>query len=71
VKAILQQLSQAHLGEAWILAEIVPERKLEKYDSYLPENLLLMRYASQAFDIPATQKWLQQFADTKSGLTQI
>ncbi|PIT45933.1 hypothetical protein BHC51_08210 [Snodgrassella alvi] len=71
MKAILQQLSQAHLGEAWILAEIVPERKLEKYDSYLPENLLLMGYASQAFDIPATQKWLQQFADTKSGLTQI
>jgi ATP-dependent helicase Lhr and Lhr-like helicase len=71
VKAILQQLSQAHLGEAWILAEIVPERKLEKYDSYLPENLLLMGYASQAFDIPATQKWLQQFADTKSGFTQI
>jgi hypothetical protein len=58
------------LGEAWTLAEIVPERKLEKYDSYLPENLQLMRYASKAFDIPATQEWLQQFADTKPELSQ-
>lgn len=70
VKAILQQLAQAQLAEAWILAEIVPERKLEKYDSYLPENLQLMSYASQAFDIPATQEWLQQFADTKPELSQ-
>ncbi|WP_180297553.1 hypothetical protein [Snodgrassella alvi] len=48
----------------------MPERKLEKYDSYLPENLQLMSYASQAFDIPATQEWLQQFADTKPEFSQ-
>ncbi|WP_239349256.1 hypothetical protein [Snodgrassella communis] len=66
----MQQLTQAQLGEAWTLAEMVPERKREKYDSYLPENLQLLGYASQAFDISATQKWLQQFADTKPELSQ-
>ncbi|MCO6515997.1 MAG: hypothetical protein J6586_05780 [Snodgrassella sp.] len=70
MKAVLQQLTQAQWGEAWTLAEMVPERKREKYDSYLPENLQLMGYASQAFDISATQKWLQQFADTKPELSQ-
>lgn len=70
MKAVLQQLTQVQLGEAWTLAEMVLVRKLKKYDSYLPENLQLMGYASQAFDISATQKWLQQFADTEPELSQ-
>ncbi|PIT38245.1 DEAD/DEAH box helicase [Snodgrassella alvi] len=65
VKTILQHLAQAQQDEAWILAEQVPERKLEKYDAYLPDNLLLMSYASQAFDTTATHQWLQQFIPTQ------
>lgn len=66
MKAEFQKLAQAQLGE---LAEMVPE-KTGKYDSYLPENLQLVGYVSQFFDISATQKWLQQFAETKPELSK-
>ncbi|KES10154.1 Lhr-like helicase [Snodgrassella alvi SCGC AB-598-O11] len=70
VEKILKQLAEEDFGEDWALAQLVPEQKQEKFDSYLPEHLLLMKYARQAFDLQATKKWLQQFAHTKSEITK-
>ncbi|WP_367412974.1 hypothetical protein ABVQ18_01190 [Snodgrassella alvi] len=63
-KTVLKQLAQAQHDEAWVLAEQVSERKLEKNDVYLPDNLLSMGYANQAVDTTATHQWLQQLIPT-------
>ncbi len=41
------------------LAEIVPEKALEKFDDLLPENLLTEGYGLRMFDIESTSEWLK------------
>lgn len=42
------------------LAESIVEKCLEKYDRYLPENLLTQEYGLRAFDIERVTQWLHQ-----------
>lgn len=37
------------------LAESIPEKAIDKFDEYLPENLLLAGYAARAFDVLSTK----------------
>lgn len=42
------------------LAEIVPEKLVEKYDELLPESLLTEGYGRRFFDSAAAERWLNQ-----------
>ena len=57
----LQYLNQQPLPTATELAETVPNKMIEKFDEYLPEDLLTLGYGAQAFDIAGLNKWLQLF----------
>lgn len=59
VKTVLKQLGQSHLPDNQQLANVVPDKHLEKFDQYLPEDLLSIGYGAKAFDIVETKKWLQ------------
>ena len=41
------------------LAKLVVEKKIEKYDEFLPEELLNVGYGYRAFDVEATNIWLK------------
>lgn len=58
IKTVLKQLAQSHLPDTQQLADFVPEKHLEKFDQYLPQDLLSLGYGTKAFDIVETQKWL-------------
>ena len=38
------------------LAESIPEKAIDKFDEYLPENLLIRGYAAKAFDIDSAKR---------------
>lgn len=59
IKRVLKQLAQSHLPDAQQLANAVPEKHLEKFDLYLPQDLLSIGYGARAFDTAETKKWLQ------------
>ena len=41
------------------LAENVPNKMIEKFDEYLPEDLLNLGYGAKAFDTDGLSDWLQ------------
>lgn len=46
------------------LAALVAEKKLDKFDEFIPDELLNIGYGQKAFDVDATVKWLQtKFTD--------
>lgn len=61
VMRFLQALAHKHLPTATELAENVPNKITEKFDEYLPENLLTLGYGAQAFDIDGLKDWLKPF----------
>jgi len=62
VMKFLQALTHKPLPIATELSENVPNKIIEKFDEYLPEDLLSIGYGAKAFDINGLSDWLQLFA---------
>lgn len=58
VYEILKELASQPLPTATELAKSVPNKLIEKFDEYLPEDLLNIGYGAQAFDIEGLKEWL-------------
>lgn len=59
VTSFLKNIASRDLPTAMELAEAVPEKGLEKYDDFLPEDLLSENYGERAFDVKGASDWLQ------------
>ncbi len=57
----LKELASNSMSCATELAENVPNKIIEKFDEYLPEDLLNLGYGAKAFDIDGLNDWLQLF----------
>ena len=55
----LRDLASNPMPSATELAENVPNKMIEKFDEYLPEDLLNLGYGAKAFDIDSLSEWLQ------------
>jgi len=64
IHQFLQKLATQPLPSATELAETVPNKLVEKFDEYLPEDLLTIGYGAQAFDIGDLKEWLKGFKKT-------
>lgn len=58
VRSILQQLASETLPTEKELAKEVLEKQIDKFDEFLPNDILSIGYGVRAFDISNTQKWL-------------
>ena len=54
----LLRFSESSISESQ-LAERVPEKQTEKFDGWLPEELLNEGYGKKFFDINRTKKWIR------------
>lgn len=61
VYQFLQKLANQPLPTATDLAETVPHKMTEKFDEYLPDDLLNIGYGAQAFDMGGLKEWLERF----------
>jgi ATP-dependent Lhr-like helicase len=59
VERCLKKVVDKGIPSEYRLAEIVPEKALEKFDDLLPENLLTEGYGLRMFDIESTSEWLK------------
>ncbi|WP_230657412.1 DEAD/DEAH box helicase [Psychrobacter sp. I-STPA10] len=59
----LQQLAQNPLPTATEIAKLIPNKRVQKFDQYLPEDLLCIGYGAQAFDVQQLSDWLRQFTE--------
>lgn len=55
----LRDLASSNMPSATELAENVPNKMVEKFDEYLPEDLLNLGYGAKAFDTDGLSDWLQ------------
>ncbi len=62
VKATLQTLAQAQLPNETMLAESVLEKQIEKFDEFLPDDVLSIGYGTKTFDTNGAKKWLDKFS---------
>ena len=44
-------------------AKNVPNKMIEKFDEYLPDDLINIGYGAQAFDIEGLKLWLDSFCN--------
>ena len=61
----LRDLAHEPMPSATELAESVPNKMIEKFDEYLPEDLLNIGYGAKAFDIDGLNDWLQLLFEIK------
>tara|TARA_R110002167_G_scaffold362021_1_gene580869 strand:- start:12235 stop:14433 length:2199 start_codon:yes stop_codon:yes gene_type:complete len=59
IEVCLTELSQQSYSSNTELAELVIEKKIEKYDEFLPDELLNVGYGYRAFDIEETLSWIK------------
>lgn len=57
----LNQLKNSTLPSAYELAKLVPEKRIEKYDDQLPDDILSIGFGAKAFDIGGVRAWLDAF----------
>jgi ATP-dependent helicase Lhr and Lhr-like helicase len=60
VKVTLQRLAKEPLFSEAELAEVVPEKSTEKFDDFLPDDILSLGFGARVYDINSAQKWLRQ-----------
>ncbi|HCE4639604.1 TPA: DEAD/DEAH box helicase [Vibrio parahaemolyticus] len=58
VKSALRTLASRKLPSEAELAEFVPEKQIDKFDEFLPEDILSIGYGTKAFDINRAKEWL-------------
>lgn len=62
----LNSFASSQLPSATELARSVLEKRVDKFDEFLPEDLLTVGYGARAFDICNAQKWLlRHFSDRR------
>ena len=59
VMRFLQTLAHESMPTATELAENVPNKMIEKFDEYLPEDLLNIGYGAKIFNMDGLNEWLQ------------
>jgi ATP-dependent Lhr-like helicase len=57
----LNQLKNSTLPSAYELAKLVPEKRIEKYDDQLSDDILSIGFGAKVFDINGTRAWLDTF----------
>ena len=57
---ILEKISRLDITDEE-LAQSVPNKFIEKYDSYLPEELLIQDYGKRMFEVSIVQEWLKKY----------
>lgn len=62
VYPFLQKIAARPLPTATELAKTVPNKMIEKFDEYLPDELLDLGYGAQVFDIEGLDDWLRTFS---------
>ena len=60
VRSILLKLASTELPTETELAQQVLEKRIEKFDEFLPENILSIGYGTKVFDIRSTSRWLKE-----------
>lgn len=58
VKSTLRTLASKKLPSETELAQSVLEKQIDKFDEFLPEDILSIGYGTKAFDINGTKEWL-------------
>ncbi|MBG0753960.1 DEAD/DEAH box helicase [Vibrio cidicii] len=58
VKSTLRTLASRKLPSETELAQSVLEKKIDKFDEFLPEDILSIGYGTKAFDINGAKEWL-------------
>lgn len=66
VKRFLSMLNAEPLPSESDLAASVVEKNIEKFDEYLPNDLLNIGYGSRAFNVKNLKSWLNQVTTQKS-----
>lgn len=59
IEQFLQTLSTHPLPTAYELAQAVPDKTIDKFDKYLPEELLTTGYGARMFDVEGLREWLR------------
>lgn len=57
----LRNLAQSELPNATELAQPVPEKRVDKFDEFLPDDILSIEYGAKAFDVDSACLWLRNF----------
>ncbi|MCV3264532.1 hypothetical protein OGZ01_26395 [Vibrio harveyi] len=58
VKSTLRILASRQLPSETELAKSVLEKQIDKFDEFLPEDILSIGYGTKAFDINGAKEWL-------------
>ncbi|MCY4329754.1 MAG: DEAD/DEAH box helicase [Endozoicomonadaceae bacterium] len=58
IKKILRKFAQSDLPNEYQLAKLAPETHIEKFDKYLPEDLLLSSHGARTFSVQGAREWL-------------
>lgn len=64
IQRCLKRILRQGLPTAEQLAKQVPLKSLEKFDDFLPENLLCLSYSAIAFDLDELKQWLELVCNT-------
>ncbi|GIU47596.1 DEAD/DEAH box helicase [Shewanella algidipiscicola] len=59
VRSILLKLASTELPTETELAQQIQEKRIEKFDEFLPESILSIGYGARAFEIGNSQNWLK------------
>lgn len=58
VAETLRTLAKSELPDATELAHSVPEKRVDKFDEFLPDELLAIGYGARAFNVRGAKSWL-------------
>ena len=62
VAASLRSISMGELPNAVELADSVPEKRVDKFDEFLPEEIILLGYGTKAFEVNDARCLLKKFS---------
>ena len=62
VAASLRSISMGELPNAVELADSVPEKRVDKFDEFLPEEIISLGYGTKAFDVNDARCLLKKFS---------
>jgi len=60
VEQTLRSLAKSELPSATDLARSVPEKRIDKFDEFLPDDILSIGYGAKAFDVDSASFWLRK-----------
>ncbi len=63
VTALLRKLSASELPNETELAHTVFEKKIDKFDEFLPEEIISIGYGAKAFNTCSVKSWLQTYVN--------